>query len=710
MSLRDVKVKIEYRTLIDDMAKEFYIPLLKEANLYKRAVGYFSSSVLIEISNGIMGLVKNGGKIRIITSPNLSQDDLDAIRLGYAERESVISRALEREMKKPENPFQAERLNILANLIADGILDIRIAVTNNNSGIGIYHEKVGIIEDLDGNKIAFSGSMNETANALMANYETIDVFCNWSSDRERVERKETAFNSIWDNREYGIKTYEMKNISDEFIKKYKTASVDYQHCDELKTWYDTDKNITFFKVPDNIIFYEYQKDAMANWMQRECCGIYDMATGTGKTYTALGSLCKLSALLDENLAVVIIAPYKHLVEQWVEDIIKFNVKPIVAYSYRKQNWHKEFEDAVCAYNMGAINNFCIIATNATFAEYDFQDIIKKFRKNYCFVADEAHNIGSENMIDKLPNTARYRLALSATIERYRDEKGTEALYKYFGTNTCISYTLKEAIKNNFLTPYYYHPVLVNLDDDELEQYRELSKLIIKNGYQNGTKIEKGSYLELLLIKRARIISGCRNKLNKLIEVILPYKGENNILVYCGATKYDREDVEDQKEIKQIDEVNRQLYEKLGMKVRKFTSSEDIEDRTEIKQMFVDGMIQVITAIKCLDEGVNIPGIKTAFILASSTNPKEYIQRRGRVLRKAKGKKYAEIYDFITLPRPIENVRYCSDEEKKIDLSLINREIERMNDFADTALNSSEIEKVKQKILNTYGMKSPYMEG
>lgn len=708
MSLRNANVKIEYRTLIDDMSKEFYIPLLKEASFYKRAVGFFSSSVLVEIVNGINGLVKNGGKIKIITSPNLSQEDLETIRLGYEEREKVIRGALRREMRKPENGYQTERLNILANLIADGVMDIRIAVINNNSGIGIYHEKVGIIGDSEGNKIAFSGSMNETSNALMANYETIDVFWNWSSDAERVRRKEKAFDSIWNDKEFGIRTYEMKDISDEFVRKYMKSKIDYKQVDELNFGNEMGKKLTFFKLPDNLVFYDYQKDAMANWIQKGCCGIYDMATGTGKTYTALGSLCKLSQLLDEKLAVVIIAPYKHLVEQWVEDIIKFNVKPIVAYSYRKQNWRKEFEDAVCAYNIGVINNFCIIATNATFSENDFQNILKKFRRDFCFVVDEAHNIGTENLINKLPKTARYRLALSATIERYRDEKGTEELYKYFGGKPCISYTLKEAIKNNFLTPYFYHPVLVNLDDDELEQYRKLTKLIVKSGYQNGTEIEKGSYLELLLIKRARIISGCRKKIDKLMEVIAPYKDDNSILVYCGATKYDREDIEDKSEIKQIDEVNRQLYMKLGMKVRKFTSTESIEDRIEIKKMFVDGTIQVITAIKCLDEGVNIPDIKTAFIMASSTNPKEYVQRRGRVLRKAKGKDFADIYDFITLPRPMGDVRYCSAKEREIDLSLINREIERMNDFADTAINSSEIEKIKQNILNTYSMKL-YME-
>ena len=174
-----------------------------------------------------------------------------------------------------------------------------------------------------------------------------------------------------------------------------------------------------------------------------------------------------------------------------------------------------------------------------------------------------------------------------------------------------------------------------------------------------------------------------------------------MLIYCGATKYDRKDITDEDDIKQIDEVNRRLYKKLHMKVRKFTASEDINERREIREMFINREIQVITAIKCLDEGVNIPAIEKAFILASSTNPKEYIQRRGRVLRKYPGKEYAEIYDFITLPRKLSDVKYLSAEERKYDLSLVRREFARMVDFSNTARNPSEIDLLKQEIEETY---------
>ena len=653
------------------------------------------------MTKGIAGLVKNGGKIQLIASPYLSDEDIEAIRAGYSRRQ-IINKALLKGLKEPANEYQQDRLNLLANLIADGILDIRIAITENNSYIGMYHEKMGIIEDSDGNKVAFAGSMNETLTAQKYSYETIDVFTSWSDDRDRVEIKECSFAAIWANNEPNLRTMDFDDVSDEFIKKYRKKPVDYSTVTtDQDVVPEIEHEYSFFKIPTTIEFYDYQKEAIEAWIKRGCCGIYDMATGSGKTYTALGSITKLSQILNEQLAVVIVAPYQHLVEQWVEDINKFNVSPIIAYSYPGQKWRKQFEDAVNAYNVGAIKHFCVISTNATFSTDDFQRILLKFKKNYLFVVDEAHNFGSKKLGALLPKKARYRLALSATIERYRDEEGTAILKKYFGSTPCISFTLKDAIQKGFLTSYYYYPVVCYLDADELERYNDLTRLIIKNGGASKENTEKNPYVEMLLIKRARIISGCKDKVAKLIEAIEPYKKEKNILVYCGATKYDNDKINDDDDVRQIEEVNGRLYHELGMKVHKFTSSESKEEREDIKRRFASGDLQVVTAIKCLDEGVNIPAIQKAFILASSTNPKEYIQRRGRVLRRAKGKEYAEIFDFITLPRKLDTVQFCDKHQLEADLSLVRKEFNRMLDFAETARNPLAIDDLKEKIQLTY---------
>lgn len=701
MALSDLHIAKEYRNLKCDVINDFYVPILSNAVMYKRAVGFFNSAALYEMAIGLRHLVEKQGKMELIVSPRLTEEDIQSINLGYKTREEVIERALLRDFDEPKNKTEFRKLNLLANLIAEGILDIKVAFKINANSAGIFHEKIGIVIDAEGNKVAFTGSMNETYSGLLQNYESIDVFCSWrDEDYDRVNIKENAFDNLWDNLDTAMEVIPFPKVAVERLNLYKVEKTE-PLCVEIQN--EDDSQDVFFKIPDNVDLYDYQREAIESWKNNNYCGIFDMATGAGKTFTALGALSALSKNLNNHIAVVIVAPYQHLVEQWVEDIIQFNVKPIVAYSYPGQKWRKQFSDAVTAYNVGAIDNFCIIATNATFSLNDFQSILQKFKKNFAFVVDEAHNFGAVKLSSLLPRKARYRLALSATIERFRDEEGTNKLRKYFG-KTCISFSLKEAIQKGFLTSYYYHPIVVYLNADEYEQYQEITKTIIRNGGASQENIDKNPYIEMLLIKRARIISGCKEKVPKLVEVMTPYRTDNYILVYCGATKYDNDssDLKDDDEVRQIEEVNKRLYYELGMKVHKFTSEESKEERDEIKRMFASGTeLQVITAIKCLDEGVNIPSIKKTFILASSTNPKEYIQRRGRVLRRAKGKEYAEIFDFITLPRPLEEVQFCSEEELSCDLSLVRKEFLRMIDFAETARNPFEIDKLKEDIQNAY---------
>lgn len=222
MGLKDHKVKSEYRSLIDNVVQDFYIPLLKDAVSYKRAVGFFSSSSLVEISKGIAGMAAEGGKIQIVASPYLSDEDIDAIRHGYEDRNKIIERALLTQIsEQPTDYYSMERLNMLAALIADGVMDIQIAYTEDKNEIGMYHEKMGIIEDVNGDKIAFSGSNNESATAMTINYETMDVFRSWgdSSEIERVRLKENAFYSIWHDTEPNIKVLKFPNVTDTLIEK-----------------------------------------------------------------------------------------------------------------------------------------------------------------------------------------------------------------------------------------------------------------------------------------------------------------------------------------------------------------------------------------------------------------------------------------------------------------------------------------------------------
>ncbi len=428
--------------------------------------------------------------------------------------------------------------------------------------------------------------------------------------------------------------------------------------------------------------HDYQEQAIISWKENGFRGIFDMATGTGKTFTGLGALTTLSQAVDNKLAVIIVCPYQHLVEQWVEDIVKFNIQPIIGYSSSSQkDWDKRLENAVRDQKLKVRNKefFCFICTNKTYTSEFVQKQIFKIKSDILLMVDEAHNFGAPYLSCLLHEFYTYRLALSATIDRHNDEEGTEKLFSFFG-DKCIEYSLDRAIEEKKLTPYKYYPVIITFTDEELETYNnltyEMGKCIIKG--KNG-KNKLSSRGEKLALQRSRIVAGAKGKLAALEETIQPYLHDKHILVYCGATKGLEENQDytsvDSEDIRQIDEVTDLLGNKLKMDVSQFTSKEDIEERAVLKREFSIGdTLQVLIAIKCLDEGVNIPKIKTAFILASTTNPKEYIQRRGRVLRLAEGKEYAEIYDFITLPYALEDTLSLTEAQLKRCKTLVKNEL------------------------------------
>lgn len=514
--LSSLVLKKEYRSLEDNVVQEFYIPTLYRANSYKRAVGFFSSSALIDISKGICQLVKNGGKIQLVASPYLSKEDVEAIRKGYETRQQVIENALLRDLDDEHlDYYSSERLNFLANLIANSILDIKIAVTETQQTVGMYHEKMGIIEDDKGNCIAFSGSMNESSTALSINYETIDVFCSWNGfdEEKRVDLKKKAFHNIWNNIDANVEVMSFPKVTNAIIERYRKNKETNYNIDKAQFNFNyvcskSDNSIYGARKPESIELYEYQKEAISNWVSENYRGILDMATGTGKTITGLGAVSKLSEDVRDMLAVFILCPYQHLVEQWVEDIVKFNIKPIIGYSASPQkDWKKRLQKAIKDQKVRKDKSFfCFVTTNATFSSKFVQDIIEEIKTPILLMVDEAHNVGAKTYAKLLDDRFQYRLALSATLDRHRDEEGTAALYNFFGRK-CIEYTLERAIREDKLTPYKYYPIVVYLNEDELDTYeyytQEISKCIIKD--KNG-KTKLNSYGETLAIKRSRVIA------------------------------------------------------------------------------------------------------------------------------------------------------------------------------------------------------------
>lgn len=713
MSFKELSLLKHYKTYKNDIIKEFYTPVLKQAVLYQRAVGFFSSTALIDLTKGISGMIKNGGRIQFIVSPLLSQEDIDAINKGY-EKKKIIGKALMREFREPENYFQEERLNWLAYLIEEGFLEIKVAFTPPNKEMGMYHEKVGIVTDEFGNKIVFTGSLNETINAFHNNYESIVVFNSWEQSKEYADEMQKDFEALWNDEDSDLEIIEFPDVVKEKFKVRRKEKLNLDIDEEEENAFKPNIIKGIPHIPDGFVLREYQTEAIESWRDHGYHGIFDMATGTGKTYTGLGAIVRLFEE-KKRLAIIIVCPYQHLVEQWVEDIELFNMNPTIGYSASKQkNWKKRLENDVLDFSIGIIDTFCFVTTNATYSTKFVSDLMGQLGPDTLLLVDEAHNFGSPSLKKRLYSNIDYRLALSATLDRHGDEEGTQALKDYFGEK-CIEYDLNRAIKEKKLTSYYYYPIVVYLDDEEMEKYKEISYLASKECHKDKRGklniTEKG---KRLLLQRARIVAGAKSKLDALRELMEKYKEDTHMLVYCGATRVPTFDSdafeEDEEGERQIVAVSKILGNEFGMKVTHFTANESAEEREVIKRRFSTAEpYQAIVAIKCLDEGVNIPSIKTAFILASTTNPKEYIQRRGRVLRLAKDKPYAVIYDFVTLTRPIDEVNPYSPDYN-CERALARRERLRIKEFGEIALNSRDSDDLIHDLECAYSITNGELEG
>jgi superfamily II DNA or RNA helicase len=322
-----------------------------------------------------------------------------------------------------------------------------------------------------------------------------------------------------------------------------------------------------------------------------------------------------------------------------------------------------------------------IATNATFSSEAFQSALAQMPASTLFIADEMHNLGAPKMRKALPENVKYRLGLSATPDRKHDTDGTAALFDYFGPMV-FELGLREAIEMGALTKYRYFPVVVEFDDEELEEYMELSDRIGKRMMMAGDDPDEDEMLMALLIRRARLIASARAKIPKLLQLLGDKRESTHNLVYCGDGRVEDESEDGER---QVEATVRALGNELGMAVNRYTADVDVDRRDDLRDRFASGELNALVAIRCLDEGVDIPETRRAFILASSSNPRQFIQRRGRVLRRSEGKKEAEIYDFIVVPpAPLDDAPINETEKR-----LMARELERVIEFAELAVNGPE---------------------
>lgn len=689
MGLRDLDLRFQYRPNEGNLVDEFYLPCLSRSILYRRAVGYFTSGSLALAARGLSVFIgAAGGHMELVASPALTPGDQDAIRFGYGARADVVARCLLRQLQPNENDIINQRLGFLAWLIAHDRLDIKIALLADVNRHGIYHEKIGVFQDAAGDTVAFTGSSNETEGGLYSNFETLEVFCSWrEGDSVRVQNKVRDFQDLWSNNTRYLEIVEFPEAAKrgllDFAGHYKPDAPEPESETLNRNPWVTPR----IALPAEVSLRDYQKEAVKEWFRNAGSGILEMATGTGKTITALTATLKALEVRG-RLGLIVVAPYTHLVDQWEQEARRFGFRPILAYKAR-QSWETEVVAALTAFQMDAANHYCVITTAATFLSRTMQAVLERVVPPTMLIADEAHHLGAQHLRSTLPDQIPYRLALSATPERWYDNEGTEALNSYFAPGVIFEYGLKEAIAGGFLTPYQYYPHLVEMTDEENEEYRGVTRQIVKLIGNQERPDMSDQRLQNLLIARARIVNRAENKLDVLKELVLPERESHHNLFYCGDAKVDGE--------RQIDRVIKLLGHGMGMKVHPFTAQEGTEERQYLLSQFESGQLQGLVAIRCLDEGVDVPATRTAYILASSTNPREFIQRRGRILRRHPSKNKAVIHDFIVIPRSIAEVRTLEPAMFNLERRLVRRELQRVAEFAGLAENGPQATLVLQPL-------------
>ena len=701
LSYGSLHVKSIYFPPDDKIAQTFFIPVLGETKSYDRSADYFTSSSLVEISVGLCSMASNGGKIRVITSPKLNIEDIEAIRKGY-DAQKVYESSIVSNFKMPDDPHSLDRLSLLSELVSAGIMEFRIAVMRNLDEYpeAMFHAKFGIMYNMNGDVLAFSGSMNESANGMGGNWDHVSV----EKDPENIKEYQSRFEKIWNGEDPLVLTLELPKVASDLIKGLYNGHPTSNLDKELLEKFDIKKESVYFKSPQWLKIRPYQRKAIEKWLEQGGNGIFNMATGTGKTKTAL---CALESLYNKNpqeaIYTIIVAPQKHLVDQWEEEVGTFGVPCITGHSDASSDWKARFRKSVLIFN-SLHKNSCLVTTISSFSSKEVQDEIRKI-SNLALVIDEAHNMGSDNRLEKLPDNAKFRLALSATVDRYKDAIGTMRLKDYFGPE-CINLPIEEAI-GKYLTNYNYHPIVCCYSNQEYERYVQRNVELNVVLRSTASKIEKQKAVEDYKLYCATLNASVETKFDNLVVILNNRKDDNHMLIYCGKTKvigdgdFDHDSHEEG--IRIIDKTSKLVgIGGVGLRISRVTYRESLKERRSIFKDFEDGEIDAIVAITCLDEGVDMPSIRTAFIMSSSDNPREYIQRRGRVLRQYPGKEHADIFDFIVLPKPLSEVDpFGSNVE--IELRLLAKEIRRMNEFSRVALNKEETNELFDDISKAYRM-------
>lgn len=642
MSFKDIDHLIEpnYFSANTDLVEGFYNLVLTESVRYDRLAGYFSSGSLSVAAKGMTNLIENNGHIRLLCGVQLSEADWNSIS-NPEQFKDLINKNFLGEYENLEDELIWNYTKVLGWMIANDILEVKIGLNYKDGQYSpdkIYHPKLGIFYDSDDNCIVFVGSVNESARGWAENSENLTTCKSWQND-VHIPSNISAFEDFWNDTNDNLKVYDVPDESLDFlIKNAPQDKVELENTivriKQLENKTGKKKEV---KTP-----YSYQLDAIHRWFANGKRGILAMATGTGKTFTSLNCLRKV--LKEEDVLTVIACPYNHLVEQWKDEIIKMDLGKTHEFYGVNSTWGSDFDKLNRKLNNNV--NFkkpqIILTNHQTFSKPPFISKINSIKndKKILLIVDEVHHVGSAGYSEGLLDEYDYRLGLSATPRRYMDYEGTQRIINYFGREV-FKFTIKDALhrrhgpkREPFLTPYYYFPKKVKLTEEESK---------------NKSKANNAE-------DKYKILGEILDSMEKPID---------HLIIFCSY--------------KQIGRVLTILNEKNINPKSQFTYKENLKFRKELLEGFDKGEYKALAAIRCLNEGVDVPSTDKVIIMSSSSNPAEYIQRRGRVLRRSPGKEKAYIYDLVVV---------SDNTDSKLN-NFFDSELDRLIEFVTDSDNSDE---------------------
>lgn len=699
--LSQLGVKRQWDTEDDNVVKDFYIKTLSHSNRYDRSSLGFGSSILTDVAAGLDGLVDNEGTMRLLIGEYLGDLDLAAVKEGFELQEKYQTESLNKlkqalKENNTRSDLYSHRFDLLRYFIGSKRLEIKYALVEK----GVFHDKSGLIYGKDGEKISFKGSGNFSRYGTDYNWESFNAYFSWDENiyEEYGKKFENDFEKLWNDRSEKCKVIQLPNDKlDKIMREAGNSSSYSKHIPpdkkELSLLYNDQRSLNPI-IPKKINGHnfnprDYQRAALTAWKDNNYKGIFEHATGSGKTLTAIYGISKI--FLDKgtkgNIVCIIAVPYTILAKQWAEELSSFNIIPILCFDDSKK-WSARIDSRLSELAISDTNQLVvIIVVNASLFKPTFQKVLKRIADKQIksiFIGDECHEYRNKDP-ESMPKS-EYILGLSATPfnERSKDNKDNDRIKKSFG-KICDSFSLKEALDQDYLCQYEYHPIAIRLTEDEEDEYMRLTAIAVSIF---NSKSKSDTEAQAVLAQRARIIGSADEKFIKFKTLTKGMGNQKNTIIFTGDGSVEDITEEDIKDKHRAEEI----LKSIGWEVAEFTSEVTQNERKIRIKEFVERDLNALIAIKVLDQGVNIPAIETAIILASTRSKRQYIQRLGRVLRKAPNKKMSFIYDFIVFPHSTLNLN-------KSAVKLIEEEEIRFDAFADNANNKDALDKLKKTMFN-----------